>query len=98
MGGTPTTAANRISWRRDRPAAYDRGTMSLISRIHEAAAGPKAAQTDMGKVDQQPLPDLIAADQYLRGVAAAEELSDAGGPVSGWGMLRMARAIPPDSQ
>ncbi len=45
----------------------------LTSKITEAAGGPRRVQTRGLTVEQQPLPDLIAADRHLRGTAAAKK-------------------------
>lgn len=40
-------------------------TENLEDSIRENAAGPKSAEVDGQKVEQHPLPDQIAADEYL---------------------------------
>lgn len=70
----------------------------LKQQIEDAANAPKQMQTDMGKIEEHPLPDLIAADQYLAGKDAAEGTNANGGPKTGWGCVRWARGIPPGSQ
>lgn len=62
----------------------------LSDNIEEAAQGPKHVQTDAGSIDAQSLPDLIAADKYLKGQKAVSGKS-------GWGALRPTRVIPPGS-
>lgn len=43
----------------------------LSDQIEADAAAPKKAQGDMGSVEKHPLPDLIAADKYLKAQEAA---------------------------
>ena len=43
----------------------------LGGNLAAAAGGPRSASSDGHEVTQQPLPDLIAADQYLAAKAAA---------------------------
>jgi hypothetical protein len=65
---------------------------NLSSRITEAATNePQQMTTDGQSVTNQPIADLIAADQYLK---AAEEPA-AGKPKSAWARLRPAKVIPP---
>ena len=55
-----------------RPAASGiiaRRMADLEAEIEDAAERPKRAVGDHGTYDQHPLPDLIAADRYLRGRA-----------------------------
>jgi len=40
-------------------------TENLEDSIRENAAGPKSAEVDGQKVERHPLPDQIAADEYL---------------------------------
>lgn len=58
----------------------------LESVIADAAAGPKRVKGDAGEVEQQPLPDLIAADKYLAAKVAA------GKKTSG---VRFTKLVPP---
>lgn len=60
----------------------------LEQSIRENASGPKRAKGDQGEVEQQPLPDQIAADRYLASKAAAKA-----GPKA----LRFTRTVPPGS-
>lgn len=53
--------------------------------IVSALASPARAKSDAGEVDARPIPDLIAAAKYLRGIEAA--LSPRRG-------LRITRLIP----
>jgi hypothetical protein len=61
----------------------------LDDTISDAALQPAEAENDSSRVKQQPLPDLIAADQYLKGNAALS------GGKSAWGATRPARLVPP---
>jgi len=67
----------------------------LSDEIEDVAEGPKSASGDAGSFEQHPLPDLIKADQYLKGTTGLGGTNDNGGPKSGWGRLRTARAILP---
>jgi len=58
----------------------------LESVIADAAAGPRRVKGDAGEVEQQPLPDLIAADKYLH------QRDAAGKKTSG---VRFAKLVPP---
>ncbi|HEY3325053.1 MAG TPA: hypothetical protein VGP72_31660 [Planctomycetota bacterium] len=60
----------------------------LTDRISEAARGPKSASVDGVSVEQQPIRDLIKADQYLEGKKAAKKASMG---------LRFGRIVPPGS-
>jgi hypothetical protein len=59
----------------------------LEDAIRDAAAGPAEAHGDSGGVKQQPLPDLLEADRYLR-----QRRTAAAGPA---GFLRFVRLVPP---
>jgi len=39
--------------------------------IATSASGPSKVSGDAGSVEQHPLPDLIAADRYVKSLAAA---------------------------
>lgn len=67
----------------------------LSETIEQAAQDPAAAANDGQSATARPIADLIAADKYLKGQAAAEGTNTNGGPRSGWGMLRTAKAVPP---
>ncbi len=60
----------------------------LSSKISEAAQGPKSASVDGVSVEQQPIADLIKADQYLEGKKASKKASMG---------LRLGRIVPPGS-
>lgn len=60
-----------------------------------ALDGVQRASVDGRSVDSVPLPDLIEADKYLKGLAAVTDPSTNGGPKTGWRGVRMGRAIPP---
>ena len=70
----------------------------LTSTIETAAAEPAAASGDAGSMQAVSLPDLIAADKYLRGEDALAGTNQNGGLKSGWGCVRIARAKPPGAQ
>lgn len=67
----------------------------LTDTIEQAAQDPAAATSDGQSATARPIADLIAADRYLKGQQAVEEVNVNGGPKSGWGALRTARVIPP---
>lgn len=48
-------------------------TNDLTTTIAGAAAGPSSVSIDGNTVVQRPLADLITADQYLKGQAAAKK-------------------------
>lgn len=58
------------------------------------AALPQSAGVDGQTAAQVPIPDQIKA-LNLKAAAAADVPNENGGPASGWGMLRAARAVPP---
>lgn len=63
----------------------------LTDEIEQAAAEPHSVSVDGQTVQGHSLKDLIEADKYLKETDTADT-----GPVkSGWGRVRMARAIPP---
>jgi hypothetical protein len=66
----------------------------LTDTIEDAAATPAAAAQDGLSATARSIPDLITADKYLKGTAAATDTNANGGPRSGWSMLRTARATP----
>lgn len=66
--------------------------------LETAATEPAAASGDAGSVTAHPLPDVIKALDRKAGVDALDGAGAGGGPKSGWGALRPARAIPPGSQ
>lgn len=67
----------------------------LTDTIEEAAQDPASASSDGQSATARPIADLIAADRYLKGQQATESTNAQGGPRSGWGALRAAKAIPP---
>lgn len=69
----------------------------LSTRIEEVANDPAAASSDLGSATNQDLGKLIEADKYLAAKTAAAGTNANGGPKSGWGCLRQARAVPPGS-
>jgi len=69
----------------------------LSDTIEDAAQDPAAASEDGRSATSRPLADLIAADKYLKSAGALDGTNQNGGPRSGWGCLRMARAVPPGS-
>ena len=60
----------------------------LIESIRESAQTAKRAKGDNGEMEQHSLSDQIAADRYLRSVAAA---------TAGPARLRFAKIVPPGS-
>lgn len=65
----------------------------LTDRIEAAAAGPAQVSGDAGSVTEQSLADLIAADEYLRTVAADSPASVA--PTKPHRGVRFTRLLPP---
>lgn len=63
----------------------------LSDTIAGAAQAPSEAAIDGMTTKAHPIPDVIAADKYLKGEAAL-----ASGR-SGWGATRPARVVPPGS-
>lgn len=71
-------------------------TPDLTNDIETSAAEVKRVTTDGQTTEAHDLPDLIEADQYLKGQdAAGSGTNPNGGVRSGFGMLRPARAVPP---
>lgn len=64
------------------------------SEIETAATSPAAASVDGVQVTARSLDELIKAKQFLDGQSAGEQTNSNGGPRSGWGMLRIAKARP----
>ena len=67
----------------------------LDDTIEADAAKPAEAEVDGQKVKKRPLTELIEADKYLEGKTALAGENQNGGPISGWGRVRMARGVPP---
>lgn len=67
----------------------------LTPQIEQAASEPASATADGQSAQSHPLPDLIEADRYLKGTTAVDGSNGAGGPRTGWGLLRMAKFTPP---
>ena len=65
----------------------------LTDEIEIVAAEPQTVSTDGQTASSHSLKDLIAADQYLKGITASDPA--VGGTKSAWGKVRMARAVPP---
>jgi len=59
---------------------------AITDALNSAAAGPKSVAGDAGRVESQPLPDLIQADRYVRSKDAASK------PARG---LRITKLTPP---
>lgn len=66
----------------------------LTTDIEQQAAEPAASAQDGGSATARPIPELIQADQYLKGNQGLSGTNDNGGPKSGWSRLRTARANP----
>jgi hypothetical protein len=66
----------------------------LTDTIVQTAAEPASAAGDAGSATNQPLPDLIAADQYLAGKTAAQATNPKGGRRSAFQMLRTGVFVP----
>jgi len=58
----------------------------LEDQIRESAKQPSKASGDAGSVEQQPLPDQIAADRYLAAKKAAKAKNAA---------IRIVKLVPP---
>lgn len=69
----------------------------LTDTIATEATLPASSSSDGQSADGQPLPDIIAADKYLKGKEALAGTNSKGGPKSAWRGVRMARAVPPGS-
>lgn len=73
--------------------------MADLSDTIEAVAGkPQVVSGDAGSRTAQPIPDLIAADEYLKAQAALAGDNGAGGPKSAFRCLRPARAQQPGAK
>ena len=79
------------------PDGADRGQDAgrTLDAILANAALPQSAGVDGRTAAQVPIADQIAAVKFKAGVDAAAPANENGGPASGWGMLRTARAVPP---
>lgn len=62
----------------------------LTDVLEEAAQSPASASGDQGSVSARPLSDVIAADRYLREVAAAQRARTNNG-----GVLVYKKLVPP---
>lgn len=66
---------------------------TIAERLEELAQQPYEVMGDAGSVKSHKLPDLIAADKYAAGKAAAESANSSG---SFWtSYARVERASPP---
>lgn len=66
----------------------------LTPEIETAASEPASAEVDGRKASAHPLPDMIAADQYLKGAAAVSGANRKGGRRSGFNALRTGVFVP----
>lgn len=64
-------------------------------QIAENATKPQTANVGGRSAAQVPIQDQIAADKYAKANQAVSGTNANGGPVSGWGGLRIAKANPP---
>jgi hypothetical protein len=67
----------------------------LNTNLETVAAEPIEATVDGRTAKNQPLPDLIAAETFIGTAAALQGTNRNGGKRSGWGRVRIARAVPP---
>lgn len=66
----------------------------INDRLSEMADEPSAAASDGQSANNQPIPDVIALHQHAAASDALSGTNQNGGPASGWGCLRIARAKP----
>lgn len=69
-------------------ATYLRGMPDLTTTITDVAQAPAEIQSDNTRVKEHSLPDLIEADRYAKGQAAAATKKK-------WWGLRVAKLVPP---
>lgn len=62
--------------------------------IEEMAQKPVSAKNDFGEVQARPIGEMVEAEQHVATSEALSGTNQNGGPVSGWGCLRIARAKP----
>ena len=68
--------------------------MSPAIDIASIASKPAEVETDGLKIKSHSLADLIAANQEAAAETAVDGTNENGGPLSAWGCLRPARALP----
>lgn len=66
----------------------------ITETIEELAQKPASAKNDFGEVAARPISEMIEADQHVAASDALAGTNQNGGPVSGWGCLRIARGKP----
>ena len=66
----------------------------INDRLAEMADEPSAFSSDGQSANNQPIPDVIQLHQHAAAQDALGGTNQNGGPVSGWGGLRIARAKP----
>lgn len=66
----------------------------INDRLSEMADEPSAMTSDGVTRNNQPIPDVIELHQHAAAADALAGTNQNGGPVSGWGCLRIARAKP----
>lgn len=62
------------------------GDGDLTEEIESVAEGPRSVTTDAGNVTAQSIPDMIQADRYIKGSAAAGNANFG---------LRFTKLVPP---
>lgn len=67
----------------------------LTEQIAAEAAEPIASSGDGESATGRTLPELIEAHKFFKGQESVAGMNENGGPRSGWGGLRTARAVPP---
>jgi hypothetical protein len=69
----------------------------ITNAISDVAQAPLEIEDDAGRIKEQPIPDLITADQYTRAIAVSESLASRSPRGSPWRCLRPGTVVPPGS-
>lgn len=64
----------------------------IAEQIEKMASSPSAVTGDSGSITERPLTELIEARRDLAAAELEGGINPQGGPRSGWGGLRMAKA------
>ncbi len=67
----------------------------ILSEIEQVAQEPQQSASDGQSASSHPLPDLIETYKFAAEKSALSGTNAKGGPKSGWGCLRTAKAKPP---
>lgn len=69
-------------------------TAEVETRLDEMVNEPAAFSSDGQSANNQPIPDMIELHQHAAAIGALAGTNQNGGPLSGWGCLRIARVKP----